>query len=192
MDTRRVMVDLVGCRNVTISGIMLRDSPSWTLCIQGSESVRIENVKQICWMRNSDGVDLCNSRGVVMEGCFMRNYDDNISLKNEPWNVGDTRDITIRECVLWADCAHNFLVGPESDPRFRTDDVEFADCILLEGRETLYPYKGSHGDDDIRRGALFGHTHTPHHGRRSARRLALLVRLLQVQYARPRGAGHPH
>ena len=94
-------------------------------------------------MRNSDGVDLCNSRGVVMEGCFMRNYDDNISLKNEPWNVGDTRDITIRECVLWADCAHNFLVGPESDPRFRTDNVEFADCILLEGRETLYPYKGA-------------------------------------------------
>ena len=143
LDTRRVMVDLVGCRNVTISGILLRDSPSWTLCIQRSESVRIENVKQICWMRNSDGVDLCNSRGVVMEGCFMRNYDDNISLKNEPWNVGDTRDITIRECVLWADCAHNFLVGPESDPRFRTDDVEFADCILLEGRETLYPYKGA-------------------------------------------------
>ena len=94
------MVDLVGCRNVSISGILLRDSPSWTLCIQRSESVRIENVKQICWMRNSDGVDLCNSRGVVMEGCFMRNYDDNISLKNEPWNVGDTRDITIRECVL--------------------------------------------------------------------------------------------
>lgn len=143
LDTRRVMVDLVGCRNVSISGIMLRDSPSWTLCIQRSENVRIDNVKQICWMRNSDGVDLCNCRDVVMENCFMRNYDDNISLKNEPWNTGDTRGITIRRCVLWADCAHNFLVGPESDPRFRTDNVEFADCILLEGRETLYPYKGA-------------------------------------------------
>lgn len=143
LDTRRVMVDLARCRNVDISGIMLRDSPSWTLCIQACENVHIDNVKQICWMRNSDGVDICNCRNVEIEGCFFRNYDDNISLKNEPWNTGDTQGIDIRGCVLWADCAHNFLVGPESDPRFSTCDVQIADCIILEGRETLYPYTGA-------------------------------------------------
>lgn len=142
--TRDVLVNMEYCRNVEIEGVMFRDSPSWTLRFLECEGVHIDNVKQIGWMINSDGVDLCNTRHVVVENSLLRNYDDNISLKAFNWwsGMNNTYDVTMRDCVLWADCAHNFLVGPEA-VNHKIYDVRFQRSTILENREANDPWRGA-------------------------------------------------
>lgn len=168
IDRRQNAIYMLRCSDVLIEGIMLRDSPSWSVNLAQCERVEIANMKHICWMRNSDGIDLCNCRHVYIHDCFLRNYDDNISLKNFAVNPNqkgpdnsitnftskdfqsagtgagqDLYDITMERCTLWADCAHNMLVGPESRADLSMADITFRDIIILEGHETAKPYTGT-------------------------------------------------
>ena len=144
-DRRPCLIQLNKCKNVRFEGVIFRDSPAWTMNIGNCDSVLIDNVKHICWMRNSDGIDLCNVRHALIKDCFLRNYDDNISLKNYPQgNAKDANlyDIRMENCTVWADCAHNLLVGPESHSDLYMSDIDFRHIQILEGRETAYPWKG--------------------------------------------------
>lgn len=141
--TRNVLVNFEYCKDIDISGVMFRDSPSWTLRFLDCRDVHINNVKQIGWMINSDGVDFCNTKNAVMENCFLRNYDDNLSLKVFKWcDTRETCNIVVRNNVLWADCAHNLLVGPEAVDS-KIHNVKFQNNIILESRETADPWTGA-------------------------------------------------
>lgn len=141
LSRRRRLFEFVGCRNVVLKDVVVRDSPSWTTCFKECDGVHIDNVKHITWMINSDGFDFCNTRNVLMENCFIRNYDDNVSLKAFKGG-SDTYNITVRDCVMWADCAHNFLVGPETPGR-KIYNVRFQNSIILESREDRDPWRGA-------------------------------------------------
>lgn len=136
------LVDFLRCKDVTLEGITLRDSPAWSLCMTDCEMVHIKNVKEICWMINSDGVDVCNSHEVVVEDCFMRNYDDNVSIKAVKWGIGDSENVTVQGCTFWADCAHNFLVGPEA-PGHTISRSRFLGSTILESREKADLWRGA-------------------------------------------------
>lgn len=138
---RKRLFEFVNCKNIILKDVVVRDSPSWTTYFSECDGVHIDNVKHITWMINSDGFDFCNTRNVVMENCFLRNYDDNVSLKAFR-NGSDTYNITVKDCVMWADCAHNFLVGPETPGR-RIYNAKFLDSIILESREDRDPWRGA-------------------------------------------------
>ena len=142
MKRRQTMIHFQGCSQIEVSGVMFRGSPSWTLAFYGCTGLRMDNVKQICWMVNSDGMDLCNTRDVSIKDCFQRNYDDNISLKNFDGSQS-TENVDMQDCTLWADCAHNLLVGPETRAHLEMKNVSFRNIQILEGRETAYPYRGA-------------------------------------------------
>lgn len=157
---RRSMIYCRGCRDVRVEGVLFRGSPSWTLCFSDCDSVLLDNIKEICWMRNSDGIDLCNTSNVVIRNSFLRNYDDNISLKNYEVQSGrSTSNILMTDCTLWADCAHNIVVGPENWPTLPMQNVSFENIDVLEARETAYPWRGAIGvmgsDEGTFRNVLF-------------------------------------
>ena len=136
----------------------------------GSDHVHINNIKQIGWIMNSDGMDLICCRHVLVENTFQRNYDDNVTIKafngktdyvNShtatdgsftdagiwtvyylPQNKFDVYDIEVRNCVFWADKAHNMLVGPESRG-VTFNDIHFHDNIVLENRQDDDTYPGT-------------------------------------------------
>lgn len=138
---RKRLFEFVNCKNVILKDVIVRDSPSWTTYFSECDGVHIDNVKHITWMINSDGFDFCNTRNVLMENCFIRNYDDNVSLKAFKGG-SDTYNITVRDCVMWADCAHNFLVGPETPGR-KIHNIRFQNSIILESREDRDPWRGA-------------------------------------------------
>ena len=141
---RKSLIYMRHCRDIEVEGIFFRGSPSWTLCFSECNQLRMENIKQVCWMRNSDGIDLLNSHHVQIHNSFLRNYDDNISLKNFHSSTGQTTsDITMTNCTLWADCAHNLLVGPETKSELAMDSVLFENIQILEARETTWPWRGA-------------------------------------------------
>ncbi len=127
-------------RDILLEGVILRDSSTWTIPIRRSERVRVENVKLLGYRANSDGIDICNSRNVTVEGCFIRTLDDLIVVKTDQ-GQGEARNISARNCVLWNEVAHALSIGAEL--RENVDNVVFSDCDVIhdKGREwTLRVY----------------------------------------------------
>ena len=142
----RGIIDATGCtthaRNmvyvngsdITLEGVVLRDSSTWTVPIRRSDRVTVRNVKLLGYRANSDGIDICNSRDVTVEDCFIRTLDDLIVVKSDK-GQGAVQRVVGRRCVLWNQVAHGLSVGAElADP---VDDVLFTDCDIIhdQGRE---------------------------------------------------------
>ncbi len=131
---------LVRGEDITIEGVILRDSSTWTIPIRESDRVAVRNVKLLGYRANSDGIDICNSRDVTVEDCFIRTLDDLIVVKSDR-GAGPVRRIAARRCVLWNEVAHALSVGAEI--REAVDGVVFEDCDVIhdKGREwTLRVY----------------------------------------------------
>lgn len=110
------------CKHVTVDGPLLRDSNLWTVVTNLCEDVRIENVKELGWRPNCDGIDLCNSKHCVIRNVFSRVYDDVIVIKGLKINdravefgpESNTEDILVEDCVLWCDWGRALEIGLET------------------------------------------------------------------------------
>jgi len=120
--------------DITLEGVILRDSSLWTIPIRRCDRVTVRNVKLIGYRANSDGIDICNSRDVTVENCFIRTLDDLIVVKSDK-GQGEVKRIVAKGCVLWNQVAHALSVGAEL--RENVDDVLFTDCDVIhdQGRE---------------------------------------------------------
>lgn len=129
----------VGIRDVTI----LRGQ-NGGVTIAGSHDVTVSNVKEINADRYSDGVDIGSSTDVLVEGCFFRTSDDSIALwaTNPFVSTGSTRNVTVRDSVLWPDVAHGILVGPYGRPDgsdvIENLTVEDVDVLEQDVAQSLY------------------------------------------------------
>ena len=125
---------LVRGKDISVDGVIFRDSSVWTIPIRRTDRVTVKNVKLLGYRANSDGIDVCNSRDVLIEGCFIRTLDDLIVVKADR-GQGQARRIVARKCVLWNEVAHALSIGAEI--RENVDDVLFEDCDVIhdKGRE---------------------------------------------------------
>ena len=121
-----------GCKDVSIDGPILMDSPNWVLACFDCEDVEIGHVKIVGqWRYNTDGIDICNSRRVSVRDCFVRSFDDTIVIKGvSPHRDRAVEDIAIERCVLWCGWGKTIEPGVEtSAPAFRR--VRFSDCDVI-------------------------------------------------------------
>ncbi len=127
------MISVTGS-DILLEGIILRDSSTWTVPIRRSDRVTVRNLKLIGYRANSDGIDICNSRDVLVEKCFIRTLDDLIVIKSDK-GQGPVKRVVARDCVLWNEVAHAVSVGAEL--RDDVDDVLFENCDVIHdlGRE---------------------------------------------------------
>jgi len=123
--------------NLKIEGVILRDSGSWTFTINQSDGVKVENIKEFGWRLNSDGMDINGSRNVDVSDCFLRVFDDLIVIKTFTKGGGESRNITVKHCVLWNQLAHALSIGAEI--RDDVENVTFSGCDIIhdKGREWL-------------------------------------------------------
>ncbi len=121
-------------KDIKLEGVILRDSSTWTVPIRRSDRVSVNNLKLLGYRANSDGIDICNSRDVTVERCFIRTLDDLIVIKTDR-GQGEAARITARDCVLWNEVAHAVSVGAEL--RENVSDVLFTNCDVIhdKGRE---------------------------------------------------------
>ncbi|CAG5072010.1 hypothetical protein DYBT9623_03950 [Dyadobacter sp. CECT 9623] len=137
--TRPNLLKFKNGKNIRIDGITLIDSPVWSLFIDKCEKVAINNVKVISYMVNGDGITLSQSQNVNVTNAFVRTADDNISVKS--MNGGACSDINIKNSILWADDAHNMLIGPESNGA-SYQNIRFTDITVLENTQRTGTYSG--------------------------------------------------
>ncbi|MDD3585811.1 MAG: glycosyl hydrolase family 28 protein [Thermoguttaceae bacterium] len=122
------------CRNVYIGGgIIQRDSNVWSTNIFNCEDVVVSGTALIGhWRYNSDGIDVCNSRRVLVEDAFVRSFDDSLVVKGiGEYKTKETADVLFRNCVLWCDWGRAIKIGTETiAPQIR--NIAFEDCDIIK------------------------------------------------------------
>ncbi len=117
--------------NLHMEGIVLRCSWQWTLRTLGCKHVTLRNLK-LCQGKNlnDDGIDPCSTSDVLIENCFIRTHDDNISIKAHCDDRRPSERIEIRHCLHWSDLSRILMVGPESHAD-RIGDIRMHDCEVI-------------------------------------------------------------
>ena len=136
-DPQTRFVVLERCKNALVEDIIMIEPKSWMLVLGACQGVRVSNLKQIGEVMSSDGIDICGSKDVVIEGCCLLNNDDNIVIKaltlkgsRFGWEE-DVENIRVRDCVLWnAACGNAMEIGYELRTT-RVSDVVYENIDVL-------------------------------------------------------------
>lgn len=140
---RTRMIVCENCKDVEIRNLTIHGSTNWNVCLMGCDRVHMDNVKILGHHGNSDGMDVCGSRDVLVENCFTRVWDDSLVVKG--FDTGDVYHVTFRNCVLWNDFARPMELGVE----LRADKIHHVlfENIDLIHSVTGYPIMGIHHGD---------------------------------------------
>ncbi|MFK4106036.1 glycosyl hydrolase family 28 protein [Streptomyces sp. NPDC019531] len=168
-----VLTSQVIFENVENSGLIgrgvLYDSPVGALFIHKSENIRIDGVtilnpryenSRVAECKNltiknlrafshqgwGDGIQLYCSTNVTIDGCFLRTSDDCVALYTHRGDFyGDTRNIKVKNCSLWADVAHPINIGVHgnTDNPEMLENLTFENIDILDHREPQVTYQGA-------------------------------------------------
>lgn len=123
-----------GSRNIRIEDVIILNPAGYAGTFGECENVRVTRARAFSSKGNGDGLDVFSSTGVTFDGCFLRTSDDCIAIYCHRWDYyGDTRDITVRNCTLWADVAHPVNVGTHGN----TDAPETIENLLIQNTDIL-------------------------------------------------------
>ncbi|MDE5813750.1 MAG: glycoside hydrolase family 28 protein, partial [Muribaculaceae bacterium] len=123
------MIQFYDCRNITLEGVKIINSPFWCVHLLKSENVICRSLRYDAKLVNNDGIDPESSRNVLIEDINFDNGDDNIAIKsgrdNDGWNAAaPCENIVIRNCHFKG--LHAVVIGSEMSGGVRNVFVE--DC----------------------------------------------------------------
>lgn len=133
--------------HVSVEGITTLDPPHYSIYLGQSRHIRIANFKSFSTCGWSDGIDIMACEHVDIDDVFLRTSDDCIAIYGSRWDYyGDTRHVTVRNSVLWADVAHPLMIGTHGDHHRDGDTIEhigFDNIDILEHHEPQPNYMGT-------------------------------------------------
>ncbi len=144
---RPFLVFLLGCRNVTVRDVTLRNSAWWTLRLTGCEDVVINalRIRSDVRVPDSDGIAIDRCRRVRISDCDIECGDDAISLKTcDEWpEYGPCEDVTVTGCTL-STRSSALVVGVDVSGTIR--NVIFSSCVVRQSHRGLSVSAGTGGD----------------------------------------------
>lgn len=138
-------ISITYSKDVAIDGIMVLNPSHYSVQCGQSSGITIRNLKSFSSRGWSDGIDLFCCTDVLIEGVFMRNSDDCIAIYGHRWGFfGDTRAITVRDSILWADVAHPINIGTHGNSQKSEliEDLRFSNIDILNQDEPQINYQG--------------------------------------------------
>ena len=134
------LTNFVRCKNVTVDGVILKDSSWWTITAVNCENVFIDNAKAIgMWRYNSDGFDMVNCANVIIKNCFLRTFDDSIVFKglkiiengkNLGFDAKNVENHFVENCVIWCDWGRSLEIGAETCADEYVN-IKYKNCDLI-------------------------------------------------------------
>ena len=97
---RPTLFNIVGCEDVHIEGVRLRNSAGWGLSFNRCNNVALCHLdihNRAYW--NNDGIDLTDCHNVTVTGCRVNSADDGICLKSYDPESGN-ENIIISDCEI--------------------------------------------------------------------------------------------
>ena len=124
------LLQLYQCRNITLEGVKIINSPFWCVHLLKSENIICRGLRYDAKLVNNDGIDPECSRNILIEDVHFDNGDDNIAIKsgrdNDGWAVqSPTENIIIRNCHFKG--LHAVVIGSEMSSGVRNVFVENCD-----------------------------------------------------------------
>ncbi|WP_339243856.1 glycosyl hydrolase family 28 protein [Paenibacillus sp. FSL R10-2796] len=139
-------VQIQHSEQIEIEGIITLDPPHYSIYIGASKHIRIHNFKAFSTRGWCDGIDMMASSNVDIKDVFLRTSDDCIAIYGSRGEYyGDSRHITVKDSILWADVAHAMHVGIHGDHQHIGDFIEniwFENIDVLEHHEPQENYWG--------------------------------------------------
>jgi hypothetical protein len=139
-------VEIAYSTHISIEGIIAIDPPHYTVLIGQSEHISIRNIKSFSTRGWSDGIDMMSCSYVDVDDVFLRTSDDCIAIYGSRGRFfGDSRHVTVRNSILWADVAHPMMIGVHGDHEHDGDTIEnvvFDNIDILEHHEPQDGYWG--------------------------------------------------
>lgn len=127
---RPYLIRMIGCRNVTVSGVTLRDSPMWVQHYLACDNVYIRGISVASRVNaNNDGIDIDSCDRVRISDCDISSGDDAIVLKST--SARACRNVVITNCVLSTAC-NALKLGTESNGGF--EDIVISNCAVYDTR----------------------------------------------------------
>jgi polygalacturonase len=145
---RPMMIILIGCRQVRIRDLTLRNAPSWTIHPAGCEDLVIDSISILNdWnVANNDGIDLDHCRNVRVANCHIDTADDGIVIKNTPnfASYGRSENITVTGCTIASRSCALKLDEAYAPPGIR--NVVFDACVIYRSNRGLCIQSRDEGD----------------------------------------------
>ena len=130
---RPMIIAFYDCKNVTVTGVKMKNPGFWAFRLTRCDGVIIQNVHldgHANW--NNDGMDI-ESRNVTITDCVIDTEDDALCFKSGDPNFV-VENITVENCKLSSNC--NFIkFGTASAGGFR--NVKVSNCILYKCSRSL-------------------------------------------------------
>ncbi|KAF6827718.1 glycoside hydrolase family protein [Colletotrichum plurivorum] len=131
--------------NIAVQGVTSIGANGFSLSAGECKKVHIDRYRSFSFAGNGDGIDFFCSSDITIENCFLRNSDDTIALYSHRWDwYGDTKNITIRNCVLLPDIAHAINMGTHGNPANpeTTGNIRISNIDILDHEENQLWYQG--------------------------------------------------
>ena len=124
-------IRLYNCENVDISDVILTNSATWCLSLFNCKGVTVDGVKIVGqWRYNTDGIDVVNSSDVNIKNCFIRSFDDTVTVKGIYDFDGVIENIAVENCVLWCGWGNTCEIGIETAAR-EYRNITFKNCDVI-------------------------------------------------------------
>ena len=125
------LVTFKECRNIRVSGVTLTGGASWVNTYYKCQNILIEHLKiesRAFW--NNDGIDICDSKDVVIRQCELDTADDAICLKSHQPD-GGIENVWIQSCKIRSSASAIKIGTPTYGliKNIRIDDVQVRDTF---------------------------------------------------------------
>ena len=127
---RPYLLRVIACREVSMRGLTLRNSPMWVQHYLACEGVCIDGIRvESTCNANNDGIDIDGCERVRIANCDIRSGDDALVLKST--QERPCRNVVVTNCVLSSLC-NAFKLGTESNGGF--ENIVMSNCAIYDTR----------------------------------------------------------
>lgn len=125
-DGRPRNILFISCKNITVSGILMRNAGIWNQHYLNCEHVLVNHVRVLNHSnRNNDGIDIDGCRDFILTNSIIDSDDDAICLKST--GLAPCENIIISNCVASTYC-NGIKMGTESTGGFK--NINISNCIV--------------------------------------------------------------
>jgi polygalacturonase len=127
---RPYLLRIIGCREVGVRGLTLRNAAMWVQHYLACEGVCLDSIRvESTCNTNNDGIDIDGCERVRIANCDIRSGDDALVLKST--QERPCRNVVVTNCVLSSRC-NAFKLGTESNGGF--ENIVMSNCAIYDTR----------------------------------------------------------
>lgn len=132
--------------HVLVEGVTILNPTHNIIHLGSVYDIVIEDVRGFAHMGWSVGINMMACENVLVKDVFLRCSDDCITVYGRRYEyLGDSGNVQVKGCILWADVAHPTNIGTHGDSGDGGNTIEnvlFEDIDILEHHELQDNYLG--------------------------------------------------